>query len=944
MKKLLLAAVLLLSSVGMASEGWDNIDPDRKMQFPGKILWQGKLATVEYHDGARGKVEYAGEVMKVIKENDEGYILIRTAEPVDLPAGKILQLVIPMRTSDAAPDYSLGMVRLLKNLNDLSYNKAADLRSSAGPAMQFMFNTPENVWLRRIAHIRTDKKNHSAYPAIIVGGKRSVSFWQPALIEDYHVAAKNFRSSIRKKQTYESDMMDEAAFDQMLAAAPDHTAKVAMHNGAPTLFVDGKPRVPAIYKAKLTDGSRANFHAGKVFMNAGMDIQVIALRYGDFSPKHNRYGVWSKDGFDIEAAIKIIKNSMRTAPEAKFVLTLVLHPAYPEFGLQFPDEVWINGDGKTVYGHYTHAQYFLQDKIPSRYVPWPSYNSMIWRDMVKKHTADLIAELKKRNLSKKIIGIHLGGGHDAQFSMRHLDYSKPALAGFKEFVRARYKNVDALRKAWRDPEVTFDNISLPEYRRGAKHTMLDPVRERKQIDFFIFQKLAPFRMQEDIGASIKKNFGKEIVIMRWCMAAFGGDFGAAMDIGAFMDSEVIDILIAQSSYNRRFPGLPHGVRQPLASYRINGKLYLQELDLRTWLGSTSGEDELRTLALGVATDLPMWKTINRKIVGQMSAERLGYWYYDMAGGWYDDAEINSDMKSMIDTERFLRSQKPRPWQPSAAFAVDEEGLFLQNFPGNYYMYDAGNLISQQNQLLASGAVPYDFLLLRDLLRNPERAKKYRTIIFAGMFRVDPVRMALLKQLQSEGRTLVFLSGTGLLGGCREATGFNVSMLPPPQRERVTVATAADGINQLNFAELKRQSTQLGVKISSYYAPRRLIVERTPGVETPAVYRHDNAPAVAVRNFPAWRSVYIAEAGGLTPEYFNTLVKTSGGYTVSQPGIQVDMNGNFMSVHGIAGGRYNIALPMKSTVRNLKNNRIMAKDADSFPLEVTAGSTYWFALE
>ncbi len=945
MKKIIAIIALTAGLLAAASEGWDNINPERSPASVGEILWRGKLTAVEYRDGAKGKVEHIGDVIKVTKDNDEGYILVRTAEPVEFPAGKFLQLVIPMRTSNAAPDYSLGMVRLLKNLKKLPYDKSADVRSSAGPAMQFMFNTPENVWLRRIAHTKTDKKNSSVYPALIVGGKQSVSFWQEPWIEDYHVAAKKFKQSIRKKLTYDHDMMDEAEFDKMLVSAKDHTAKVAVHNGAPTLFVDGVPQVPALYKAKNRDKAEQNYHAGKLFLNAGMDIHVVSVRYGNFLNKfHNLYGVWSKDGFDVEAAVRMIKNSMRTAPEAKFVITLIMHPAYPEFGAQFPDEVWVNGSGKTVYGHYTHAQYFLQDEMPARYVPWPSYNSLVWRDMVKKHTAELIAELKKQNLSKKIIGVHLAGGHDAQYSMRHMDYSKPALAAFKEFLKKRYVTVDALRQAWGEKDVTFDTVTMPDYPRKAVNDMLDPVKDRKRIDFFIFQKEAPFRMQEDIGRAIKKEFGKEIVLMRWCMAAFGGDFGAALDIGAFMDSKVIDVLIAQSPYNRRFPGLPHGVRQPLTSYRLNGKLYLQELDLRTWLGSTSSEDELRVLSSGVAQDLPMWYTVNRKIVGQMVAERLGYWYYDMAGGWYDDPAINADMKSQIATEKFLRSQKVRPWQASAAFVVDEEGLFLRNFPGNYYMFDAGNLIAQQNQLLATGAVPYDFILLRDLLKDPARAKNYRTLVFAGMFHIDSVRMKFLKQLQNSGRTLVFLSGSGRMGGCREATGFTVTTLPPPQRDRVIVSTVNDGINQLNWADLRVQSQTLGEKTNSYYLPRKMVVAREENMSVPAVFRKDNVPAVAVKQFPSWRSVYIAEAGGLTPEYFNHLVKTSGGYVVSRPGVQADMNGNFISLHGIVSGRYTIDLPMKSTVRNLKTNRVMVRDAKSFTLDVTAGSTYWFSLE
>lgn len=942
MKKIFYLLALTAAIVLNASEGWD-IDASRQPRPALDPFWQGELSVVEYCDGAKGKVERSGDIMKITKSNDEGYILIRTAEPVKFPLGKTLQLVIPMRTSDAAPDYSLGMVRLLKNLKDLSYNKAADVRSSAGPAMQFMFNQPEKMWTRRLAHANSNKKCSSYYPAIIIGGKHSTSYWKNAAVEDYHAAEKRFRSGIRPVQSYAQDMIVEKEFDRMIADSPDHTAKVAMHNGAPTLFVDGKPCVPALYKAKVAS-SEPTFHAGKSFMSANVDIHVIAIRYANFVNKfHNRYGVWTKDNFDIDAAITMIKNSMRTAPDAKYVLTLIVHPAYPEFGYEHPDEVWINGKGQTVYGHYTHAQYNLNPVIPARYVPWPSYNSTVWRSMVKKHTAALIAELKKQGLSKKIIGIHLAGGHDAQFSLRHTDYSKPAHAAFKTFLRERYKTVDALRKAWRDPEVTFDNAQMPVYRNKARDVLLDPETERQQIDFFQFSKHAPFRMLEDLGRSVREYMGKDIVLMRWCMAAFAGTFGAAMDIGAFMDSNVFDVLIAQSSYNRRYPGLPHGVRQPLTSYRLNGKLYLQELDLRTWLGSTSNETELRTLSNGVAQDISMWYSINRKVVGQMVAEKLGYWYYDMAGGWYDAPELLADIRSQIATEQELRSKPPRKWQASAAFVVDEEGLFLRNFPGNYYMYDAENLIAQQNQILASCATPYDFILLQDLLKFPERAKNYRTIIFAGMNHIDSSRLILLKKLQNSNRTLVFLSGTGRSGGCKEGTGFDVSALPPPQRERITTATTGNDVNQLNFADLKRQSTQLGLEPAYYYSPWRMIIKRTPGMLVPAVYRHDNAPAAAEIKFPSWRSIYIAEAGGLTPEYFHEIVRTSGGYNVSRPGIQTDMNGNFLSIHGIVGGKYTIQLPFKATVKNLKTGKTVIKGRDSFELDVKAGSTYWFGF-
>jgi hypothetical protein len=181
-----------------------------------------------------------------------------------------------------------------------------------------------------------------------------------------------------------------------------------------------------------------------------------------------------------------------------------------------------------------------------------------------------------------------------------------------------------------------------------------------------------------------------------------------------------------------------------------------------------------------------------------------------------------------------------------------------------------------------------------------------------------------------------------MGGCTRATGFEVSSLPPPQRERTIVSTANDGINQLNFVEVKRQSTQLGTTPVTYHSPRRMIIKRTADMEVPAVYKHDNSPAVAVKKFPSWRSIYIAEAGGLTPEYLNEIVKTSGGYVTSRPGLQVDMNGNFISIHCLETGKYDFSLPFAAEVRNLKNGERISS-ARSLTLDLTGGETRWYSI-
>ncbi len=614
------------------------------------------------------------------------------------------------------------------------------------------------------------------------------------------------------------------------------------------------------------------------------------------------------------------------APKSLFFLTLIVD-AYPEFSDEHPDEVWRTADGKIVWGNQVHANfYFDKSKYRSRHWPWISNHSVVWREAVKRNITALITQLKKEGLSKRIVGVHLGGYHDHQFATRHIDCSKPAKEGFRNWQIRKYGKIK-----WQE---------LPEFSKDI--TYFKPGRDQSQIDFYTFLKIGPFEMQEELARHIKKSFGKDIVTLRWCMAAFGGTYGSAYDITAFAKSKEFDILVAQPSYGHRTPGSAIGVRLPDASFHENGKLFMNEFDIRTYGAVSGGETELRVTGLSQAVDFPMWQTIYRKLAGQMLAERMGWWFYDMAGGWFEPPEIASDIGEVMKTINRLSSVTPSKWIPSVAFVIDEEGGLLRNTPSSYYNHDEQMLFGEQLRLLAGSGVPCDVWLADDFIRNPALAERYRMVVFAGMYSIDSSRRKMLNRIKGNGRTIVFLSGTGAVGGSDE-TGFDVIQQDAPQ-SHIVVQEEGEDINVSSFTDQWLMTRYLGCsKFGKGWQPRRTTVKEDDGVRVIARFSKGGVPAIAERQFSDWKSVIIGSAAGLTPQYFNRLAHECGSYVPVRCGMQVNMNGDFVSLHCLIPGVYDFIFPYTCNMHNLKNGSIFTS-VKSVRLDMKAGETRWFALE
>ena len=87
-----------------------------------------------------------------------------------------------------------------------------------------------------------------------------------------------------------------------------------------------------------------------------------------------------------------------------------------------------------------------------------------------------------------------------------------------------------------------------------------------------------------------------------------------------------------------------------------------------------------------------------------------------------------------------------------------------------------------------------------------------------------------------------------------------------------------------------------------------------------------------------------DAEVITPELFNRFAREAGAYVGTRTGVQLDMNGDFVSIHCLRPGRYDFRLPFPCRVVNLKSGVEEQVVNGVVPLVLTAGETCWLRLE
>ena len=412
-----------------------------------------------------------------------------------------------------------------------------------------------------------------------------------------------------------------------------------------------------------------------------------------------------------------------------------------------------------------------------------------WRDRIVGYTIFVVGE----------------GASDVALFDQVFDDSSATTNAFRVFLRDRYKNDEALRKAWNDTTVTLKSANVPDrtdwlkkkQELGVMHWP-EPAKVQRELDYFRMQKGLYHRFWDKILTTLNDATAKRPVLkgcdnfkqhmLGWLHNA---DFNAEwapdtmdsynsimlasgeMGIGGLLDHLGLDMIQTPGMYYNRAMGYAWEAEGLSDSLTLRGKVNFMEADMRTWVrktwrGKMMKEGQQINDAGVFMTPAEMNAGFDRTLAWALSRNQMFY-YAAVCGAnwWFHDPSI---LEAIARQVSLIDDSSAQPWADSRdiiCVVVDDESPFYEDFSSGFQHLALQRQLEEGRALCG---VPYRIHLLSDLSRA--NMPDYRCYIFPNLFRVDGEIEALLrKKVLRNGNVAIFGPGTGITDGqTRSAAG------------------------------------------------------------------------------------------------------------------------------------------------------------------------------
>ncbi len=282
----------------------------------------------------------------------------------------------------------------------------------------------------------------------------------------------------------------------------------------------------------------------------------------------------------------------------------------------------------------------------------------------------LIEHIENGPYAEKILAYHIAYGVCGEANVwgqkagKFGDYGITSQKSFLDWALKKYGSYDAVRAAWGNFE--GDTVPSPEEREPKEHRVRDAVRDRRALDYDTFVYETNTDAISYFGDIIKRKTGGKPVgafygyVMYMARCVYAGHVGWHR----LLDCPNVDFFAAPKSYYRSAPGEPSGEMAPAVG--VNRKKYwIDECDCRTHLVQGDVNNNAATLGETCAVHL-------RELCKNISHDS-GFWYMDLGGGWFDDAEIMKNIAVLNGAAERIR-KKAHESVAEILVVADEDGI------------------------------------------------------------------------------------------------------------------------------------------------------------------------------------------------------------------------------------------------------------------------------
>lgn len=741
---------------------------------------------------------------------------------------------------------------------------------------------------------------------------------------------------------------------QEVAARKRLPAKVEVVNGRPRMTVGGKPFAPVFYNGCWFNPALSQFGD---FMRAGLHTFLMTASAG-----RNLYGngFWrAADTYDFSVIDESLWRILRLDPQANIILYIGCEP-YVEWGSEHPDDVCADQDGNKAVVDFHTIRFGGEAPGPNQ-----RFGPSLYSSRLRKECGDalrkLVEHLQETDAGRAVIGMHLCGFSDGQFfdwdfgwkNAHVADYSPAGMAAFREWLKQRYDNdLDALRKAWNDEEVTFETAERPRVSEIWTDRYL--VDSQQVADHNRFASEGQADTVLALAKAVREASKGEMLIGTYYEDMSGSIFNH-IALNKYLDSPYIDYLAGPADYRVRKAGHSGGVRNIFGSTLLHNKLFVLEQDWRSW---TSGPNSpVENFAYGRAESVEEHNAMVRRECGMMLSLGMGTWWYDLAGKWFRDDGI---MKGIAEAVRAFEQDLTTDALPQAdaALFVSEDSNYFNTLRNSEIT--RCSLTRQRMQLYTSG-MPFRFYLMSDV--GKVDIPKHKIYIFYDCMAMNETQRQFVESLKANGNTLVFIGMPGIIdldkpylsnaleGASLDASLASMESLVGMKLKRHFGKQAAYPV-KTKHELLKGTGDRLCLPLVH---GNMLIDFPQDGVPVFAVTDENAEPlalfpdgksvAMAVRDFGDHRVIFSA-LPVLSDALLNRIGTTGDAWIASAPGDAVYANDDFITIHSMNGlneGRKHLVLHRPSKVVDMTYGTVLAENTSEIDLVMKIGETRWFRL-
>ncbi len=723
--------------------------------------------------------------------------------------------------------------------------------------------------------------------------------------------------------------------------------EVRNYNGAPALFINGKPKFGGIYMFDSTD--KALKYLIKEFSQA--DVHIYSFVYPF-------YKYWKREGgIEFNAFAKVVEKILMQDKEA-YIIPRVSVTTPEWWDKEHPEELIVYDVNKINPKLFKTAYSKWESRKGGDGYKQPSYASELWRKESSKRLIQLVNCIQNSKWGNRVIGYHIAHGicgewlhYGAPFERWFCaDFSKPMLKSFHQRLRSKYKDVSQLRKTWNDSTVTFETANIPTREQRLRTdllTFMNPKTKRQIFDYYQHLALLSVENIEHFARIVKEATDERVlcgVFYNYLLGAWHDTWtqhAGHLAADRLLDSKYIDFIAAPYIYMWSEPGIGDcNFWTCTGSIKIRNKLFISEADQRTFLGHPPYKytDNLHDSIEVLKRDFV------RVMIGGYSQ-----WWYDFGSGWFSHPQLLSTIKRCMEIGR-ESMEKERQIVDGWAAVVDEESYFYQKLE---ITLTTPLLGEQINRVFGRVGAPWETYLHNDL---PSARSAYRMYFFLNTFYLTEEERRIIKGLQKDNNVLVWIYAPGFLcedgfslSAIKELTGINLKYEEISMPLRISIVDSSHPI----LAGLKPSHTAVfGCK--QPVGP--IFYVDDPEAETLGMVSILQKPGFAVKNMGNWTSVYLSAplSSSMEDPYLESdwklpivilrnICKLAGIHIYCEDNALIYVNKNYLSLHTREEGVYNVELPKHMDVFDLFNKRFVGRNINKFREYLPAKTTMLYAL-